>query len=77
MAQCVATEGRQQNRLFLSLHQHLIIAVADDPAKRLVQRSLMLRLSEAIHKDEVGVAIHNRITANAVRFLILLLLLEW
>ncbi len=67
---CMATEWRKKNEVRFAGVQHMIIAVPDDSANGLIQRSLMLRMTKAVDEDEIRIAIHFDAAAHAGRHLI-------
>lgn len=57
MPQGVTAKVWKQNGIFFTLLEHLVIAVPDDPADSLVQRSLVKGTTIPVKEDEIRVTI--------------------
>jgi len=58
MTKRMTTERRKKNKALHAGIQHMIVAVPDDAADGFVQGSLMLRMTEAVDKNEIRESIH-------------------
>lgn len=71
MPQRVTTKVRKQYGVFFTLLEHLVVAVPDDPADSLVQRSLIKGSAVPVEEDEIRVAVNGHLAHKSYKLLIL------
>ena len=73
MPQGVTAKVRKQNGVFFTLLEHFIVAIPDDPADSLVQRSLIECSSIPVEEDEIRVSINGHLALQSDELLVLAL----
>ena len=76
MAQGVTAKVWEKHRVFFALLKHLVVAIPDDSADDLVQRSPVEGAAISVEEDKIRVSVNGHLALQSNELLILPLLIS-